>query len=336
MNIKTDIVIGLSYGDEAKAKCTHHLLKKKTLFGRNKYDYCMRFNGSCNAGHTIYHNGKKIITHSIPIGVVNGIKSIIGRGCVLNPNKFFEEIEYLENNGINCRDLIKIDYATHIITPEHIAEDSKDVKIGTTKMGNGQAYRDKYARIGVRAESIKELQPFLIDIYQELYSENNKEILCEGAQAFGLDIDWSFDYPYCTSSHCTVGGAILNGIPYNSIRNVYGIAKAFDTYVGERDFQPNGKIYEQLQIVGKELGATTGRKRKCNFVNVNLIKKAIDINCVNILIVNKMDVLQEVGVWNVIYNNEIVELGSEKNFKKFLNEYFKGVKIKYSYSPNEI
>ena len=85
-----DVVVGLSYGDEGKGKVTHHLLKS------GEYTHCLRFNGGCNAGHTIYHNGQKFVTHHIPAGVFFGIKSIIGAGCVVNLKQFYSEIEMLE------------------------------------------------------------------------------------------------------------------------------------------------------------------------------------------------------------------------------------------------
>ena len=78
-----DVVIGAQYGDEAKGKVTHYLCKYK------HYTHVLRFNGGCNAGHTIYHEGKKFITHHIPAGVFYGVKSIIGPGCVINPAQFF-------------------------------------------------------------------------------------------------------------------------------------------------------------------------------------------------------------------------------------------------------
>jgi len=74
-----DVVVGLSYGDEGKGKVTHHLLKT------GDYTHCIRYNGGCNAGHTIYHNNKKFITHHIPAGVFFGVKSIwivTGKQCV--------------------------------------------------------------------------------------------------------------------------------------------------------------------------------------------------------------------------------------------------------------
>ena len=96
-----DIVVGLQHGDEAKGKVTHHLCSE------GGYTHVLRFNGGGNAGHTIYHNGQKFVTHYIPAGVFYGIKSIIGNGCVLNPQHFFEELEELRNAGIDTS-LIKI------------------------------------------------------------------------------------------------------------------------------------------------------------------------------------------------------------------------------------
>ena len=201
-----DVIVDLQYGDCGKGKVASHLCKI------NDYTHVIRYNGGCNAGHTIYHNGKKLITHHIPCGVLHGIKSIIGPGCVLNVDQFFREIKELEDAGIETDGLIKVASNGHIITDFHLAQDKKDSEIGTTKRGNGPAYRDKYARKGMIALEMPDLSPYIIDMYEEIH--NNEEydeikILFEGAQGFGLDIDWG-DYPYVTSSHCTVGGAILN------------------------------------------------------------------------------------------------------------------------------
>jgi adenylosuccinate synthase len=177
----TDIVIGLQHGDEGKGKVTHHLLKS------GEYTHCIRFNGGCNAGHTIYHEGTKFVTHHIPAGVFFGIPSIIGPGCVLSVEKLMQEMDVLSRGGINLKDNLKIASNVHIITDAHVEEDSKDEKIGTTKSGNGPAYRDKYARTGVRASDIDFLKPFLVDVYEELHnSDVEPVILMEGAQGFWL------------------------------------------------------------------------------------------------------------------------------------------------------
>jgi adenylosuccinate synthase len=331
----TDIVIGLSYGDEGKGKVTHHLLKS------GEYTHCLRFNGGCNAGHTIYHNGRKFVTHHIPAGVFFGVKSIIGAGCVVNLEQFFSEIEMLEEGGIPTEGLIYIANNAHIITDQHRNEDGTDTNIGTTKQGNGPAYRDKYNRTGMRAQSIPALKGYLVDLYRELHgSVIEPVVLCEGAQGFGLDIDWG-DYPYVTSSHCTTAGALLNGIPPASVRRVYGVTKAYDTYVGSKDFHGKGRVFDLLQQVGDEFGATTGRPRQCNWLNIQDLKMAIDINGVTDLIINKVDILREVGKWNLraCDNNSIfMQLGSEENWKMYISRYLKDGSLNtiFSESPEEI
>ena len=115
-------------------------------------------------------------------------------------------------------------------------------------------------------------------MYDELYVQNtDAKILFEGAQGFGLDIDWG-DYPYVTSSNCISAAACMNGVSPRKIRNVWGVAKGYETYVGAKDFQPSGDIYSMIQEVGEEYGATTGRKRQVNWMNLNFLKKAININ----------------------------------------------------------
>ena len=111
-------------------------------------------------------------------------------------------------------------------------------------------------------------KPYLTDLYEEFFWKKDVKILAEGAQGFGLDIDWG-DYPFVTSSHCTVGGALLNGIPANAVRQVWGIAKMYETYVGAKKFQP-GKaeaIFNEIAararntvrrpaVAGRSIGST--------------------------------------------------------------------------------
>lgn len=330
-----DIVVGLSYGDEGKGKVTHHLLKS------GEYTHCLRFNGGCNAGHTIYHKGTKFVTHHIPAGVFFGVKSIIGAGCVVNLEQFFSEIEMLESAGIETEGLIYIAKNAHIITAAHLTEDGSDSRIGTTKQGNGPAYRDKYSRKGVRAEAVTALQDYITDLYVEFHgSVIEPVVLCEGAQGFGLDIDWG-DYPYVTSSHCTAAGALLNGIPPQAVRKVYGVTKAYDTYVGAKNFHGNQRVFDLLRQVGNEFGATTGRPRQCNWLNIRALKRAIDFNGVTDLIVNKIDILREVGKWNLrsFENNALfMQLGSEITWKNYIRRYLgeNNLSITFSESPEEI
>ena len=309
--MKADIVVGAQYGDEAKGKIAHHLCKT------GGYTHVIRFNGGCNAGHTIYHGGKKFITHHIPCGVFYGIPSIIGPGCVIDPERFFNEIEELEAAGIAAETLVSIAKNAHVITNSHREEDEKDEKIGTTKRGNGPAYRDKYARKGVRAETMPQFEDYLVDIYEELHSSPNAKILLEGAQGFGLDIDHG-DYPYVTSSHCTSASALLSGIPPQSVNKVWGVAKIYETYVGAKKFESDEEIFKIIRSIGKEYGATTGRPRQCNWLNWDFLEKSVKMNGVTDLVLNKMDVLRQINKWSLIHNDKKITFDTEDNMKKWI------------------
>lgn len=325
-----DVILDMQQGDCGKGKISNHLTKSGT------YTHVVRFNGSNNAGHTIYHDGKKLVTHSIPAGVIHGVRSIIGHGCVLNVEHFFKELEELESAGINVRNNIFIANNTHIITDAHLNEDGSDTKIGTTRRGNGPAYRDKYDRKGIRAFEIAELKPYLIDVYEEFYGNSDCKILFEGAQGFYLDIDWG-DYPYVTSSHCTVGSAVMNGVPPQKIRNVWGAAKIYETYVGSKSFEPKDQTFELIRQLGCEFGATTGRPRQCNWLDLDRLKKAILVNGVTDLVISKMDVLAQVGKWSLYHRGSKVDFSSENSIIEYIAEELNPtLRIHWSGNPNDI
>jgi len=328
-----DVVLGLQHGDEAKGKVTHYLCKFKD------YTHVLRFNGGCNAGHTIYHEGKKHVTHHIPAGVFYGIKSIIGPGCVVNPPQFFKEIEELESNGIDTKGKIFISTNAHVITEDHMYEEEAESKIGTTKRGNGPAYRDKYARTGLQAKDVKSLEPYLIDLYEEFHSKHVRTpvILCEGAQGFGLDIDWG-EYPYVTSSHCGLGGVLLNGIPHTWIRDVWGVAKIYETYVGSKSFEPQTEddFFEQVREVGEEYGATTGRPRQCSWLDLDTLKRTLTMNSVNKVVFNKMDVLRALNRWQLVNDGELITLDDEQQVESFISHMLPDTEIYFSDDKHKI
>ena len=326
-----DIIVDLQYGDCGKGKITHHLCKN------NYYTHVLRYNGGCNAGHTIYHEGKKFITHHIPAGVFFGVKSIIGSGCVVNVEQFFKEMKELQEGGVDVEGLVYVASNAHVITQSHLEEESAESKIGTTKRGNGPAYRDKYARAGVQAKDVPELQPFLIDLYEEFHGEEAAPvILCEGAQGFGLDIDYG-DYPYVTSSHCTTAGALLNAIPPAWVRDVWGVAKIYETYVGSKSFEPDEPIFSKLRDLGEEYGATTGRPRQCNWADVSLIEKASKINGVTKIVFNKVDILRELGQWNLIIDGETTDLRTEEKTREFIKSRLEeNMEVFFSDTPHSI
>lgn len=338
--ITVDVTLGLQYGDEAKGKVTHFLASGK--HGKN-YTHVIRVAGGQNAGHTIYHKGKKYATHIIPAGVFHGIKSVIGPGCVFNVNGLLKEIQEVESQGeVNVMKHLRIAANSHIITEAHLAEEQGETAVGTTKRGNGPAYRDKYARKGLRAEQALKgtvLEPLLVDMYEEFYktdSHNPKRVLVEGAQGFFLDVDWG-DYPYVTSSHCGLGGVFLNGFTHKQIDTVYGVAKCYETYVGAKEFEDRSNpILSKIQEVGKEIGVTSGRRRQCNYLNLDRLLKACDMNAVDILIISKLDVLREVGEWSLFHNAELKHLQTEERFREYTENVLKSVQIKWSDSPERI
>ena len=332
--LNVDVIVGIQHGDEGKGKVTHSLLES------GNYTHCVRYNGGCNAGHTIYHKGTKFVTHHIPAGVFFGIKSIIGPGCVVDIDKFKEEIKMLNDGGIRTEGLVFIAENAHIITERHRWKDSEEIKIGTTRTGNGPCYSSKYARDGRPAKSVSELAPYLIDMYEEFYYNSPQaEILCEGAQGFALDIDWG-DYPYVTSSHCTTAGALLNGFPPSSIRRVFGVAKAYETYVGSKKFQPKGRVFEAIQKLGNEFGATTGRPRQCNWINLVQMQKACRMNGVTDLIINKVDILEQVGRWTAYVGSRddasMMTFMNKEQFCDYVEYYFDGIDIIFSGNPERI
>ena len=306
-----DVVVGLQHGDEAKGKITHQLCRNY------EYDYVLRFNGGGNAGHTIYHNGQKFITHYIPAGVFHNVTSILGNGCVVNPQHFLQEMQELSDAGIDTS-LVRIAANCHIITDEHLEEDGRDTKIGTTKRGTGPAYRDKYNRTGLRAKDIAELQPYIVDLYKVFHSQRDVQILCEGAQGFELDVDWG-DYPYVTSSHTTSASALLNGIPPQAVRHVWGVAKVYDTYVGTKSFEPDDDVFKNMREVGEEYGATTGRPRQCNWLNLDNLIKSLAINGVTHLVFNKTDVLEKLEEYRLIYNDEVLNFNNLVEMQHFIS-----------------
>jgi adenylosuccinate synthase len=310
MDIKhVDICVGLAWGDEAKGKITAQLCKT------NSYDFVCRWAGGNNAGHTIYVNHNKYVTNLIPSGVFYGVKSIIGPDCVVNIDSFLEEIQYLKTHNFDTT-IVKISPKAHIVTKEHINEDLSyyTKSQGSTSKGIAPCYRDKYARIGKRVEDYSEqLKDYIWD--EELYGN----ILCEGAQGYWLDINMG-NYPFVTSSNTLPYSACSLGFPPQCIRNIYGAAKLYDTRVGKDPEFPD-TLFDNLELsklgnIGQEYGATTGRKRKVNWLNLDKLIKAINISGTNILILSKADVIKELNIFKYISQNKLKEFN---NYDEFLN-----------------
>ena len=123
--------------------------------------------------------------------------------------------------------------------------------------------------------------------------KQGKRVMAEGAQGSLLDIDFG-TYPFVTSSHPTVGGCCTGfGIPPTSIERVIGIVKAYCTRVGNGPFptELTDDVGERLQAVGHEFGATTGRPRRCGWLDLVALSYTSAINGLTELCITKLDVL---------------------------------------------
>ncbi len=322
-NTRVDIIVGLQYGDEGKGKVVHHLANTQ-----EHYDYCIRYNGGANAGHTVYHEGKKIVTHQIPSGILYGIVSVIGDNCYFDFNKLIDEIKMLESNGIQVRDKLIVSSNCHLIQKSHLETDSSDSKIGTTKRGIGPCAIDKYGRTGEKLKNdpgVKDiLEKFGVKVCKvstllyQFFLDNKREadVLVEGAQGYGLDINHG-DYPYVTSSHCISSDVFNLGISYSGDCKVWGVAKIYETYVGAKTFQQeyDGSL-KKIQRVGNEFGATTERPRQCNYLNLNRLVESCFVNQVNILVINKCDILEKINVFRMFEDSKMKEYYMFDNMKR--------------------
>ncbi|RMF06275.1 adenylosuccinate synthase [Candidatus Woesearchaeota archaeon] len=127
--------------------------------------------------------------------------------------------------------------------------------------------------------------------------KNGKKILAEGAQGTMLDIDHG-TYPFVTSSNPTAGGVCVGlGIPPSSVKKVIGVMKAYTTRVGSGPFptELKDRTGRHLQEKGHEFGATTGRPRRCGWLDAVLVKKAVAISGITEIAMTKLDVLDELA-----------------------------------------
>jgi adenylosuccinate synthase len=340
------VVVGAQWGDEGKGKVVDVLAERS--------DFVVRFQGGANAGHTLVVNGKKMVLHLIPSGVLRAETScVIGPGAVIDIEKLVQEIETLQGQNYlsNPKQLLISDSAT-VIFPFHKALDQAregslgNNKIGTTGRGIGPAYEDHAARRAIlfgdlfdkprlkeRLDLALKEKNVLLQFYNQktvtieemmnwaaTFSEklapyrardvgsiihkaikSGKRVLFEGAQGTLLDV-YHGTYPYVTSSSTIAGSACIGtGIGPGNISTVIGVMKAYTTRVGQGPF-PSELFDEQgqhLQTVGHEFGSTTGRVRRCGWLDLMAMKYSIRLNGITNLALMKLDVLsglEKIGV----------------------------------------
>ena len=193
-------------------------------------------------------------------------------------------------------------------------------RLGHTLKYKNLILREIFKHEGFKTEDILQeyleygryLKPFVEDtpllIHQALHED--KFVLFEGAQGTLLDVSHG-TYPYVTSSHPVSAGACVGaGIGPTQIDRVLGITKAYTTRVGEGPFptELDGEIGEHLRKKGGEFGATTGRPRRCGWLDAILLRYSVRVNGMNSLAMTKLDVLDELETIKVC---TAYKLGSE-------------------------
>ena len=147
------VVVGAQWGDEGKGKIVDVLAREA--------DIIARYQGGANAGHTVEVGEDRFVLHQVPAGILHPRKvCLLGNGVVLDPVRFFDELDSLERRGVVVGERLKVSNRAHILLSYHGLLDAvKDGtrptgRIGTTGRGIGPAYEDKAARIGIRVADL--------------------------------------------------------------------------------------------------------------------------------------------------------------------------------------
>lgn len=311
------VVIGAQWGDEGKGKIVDYLAEDAK--------YVVRYAGGPNAGHTIVVDGKQYALHQVPSGILYKDKSVfLGAGMVIDPEALFNELQMLKDNGIDWEGRVFISDRAHIILPRYREMDKKrDAErkrpIGTTGRGIGIAYAEKAHRDGIRladldwaqkmAEFDGEDKAYLdkyrdrlismrVDLTAKMHEYKNENILFEGAQGAMLDID-SGTYPYVSSgASCAAGAATGCGIGPHDLDKILGVFKAYETRVGNgpmpTEFNDSDAAESELcrtvRETGREYGVTTGRARRCGYLDLVALRYACRVNSLDSLVLTHLDI----------------------------------------------
>src|SRR6056297_569663 len=312
------VVIGAQWGDEGKGKMVDYLAEEA--------DLVVRFSGGANAGHTVVYQGETYKLHLVPSGIVYpGKQVVLGSGMVIDPQSLFEELGTLEKQGIDWKGRIYISDRAHVVLPEYKERDksmdqTRRNPIGTTGRGIGIAYAQKSNRDGIRIADLcdDEFLPSLRDTEREFLSPyierlrgmsvnlsefmekyGDERILYEGAQGALLDIDLG-TYPFVSSGCSSAAGATTGGaVGPRDLDGILGVFKAYSTRVGNGPFPSefredrDGDLGDRVREIGNEYCVTTGRPRRCGYLDLVALKYACRTNSMDSRILTHPDVYDD-------------------------------------------
>lgn len=312
------VIIGAQWGDEGKGKIVDYLAQDAGIV--------VRFSGGANAGHTIVLSGTTYALHLVPSGILYADKTVLlGSGMVIEPSALFAELEDLKSKGIQWEGRVLISDRAHLVLPRYRSVDreldnKRKKPIGTTGRGIGVAYSFKASRDGIRladignedcllnleeedraylAEWRPRLEPMAVDLAAYLHQHQNSWTLFEGAQGALLDIDTG-TYPFVSSGmSCAAGAAAQGGIGPRKIDRILGVFKAYTTRVGNGPFPTEfkddspGSLSNYIRTTGHEYGTTTGRPRRCGYLDMVALRYACIVNSIDRLVLTHLDVYDE-------------------------------------------
>ena len=168
--MSTVVISGAQWGDEGKGKIVDYLAAQA--------DTVVRFQGGSNAGHTVTVNGEEYKLRLLPSGILyKGTTCVIGNGVVVDPQCLLEEIDNMQNRGVDTSG-IRVSNRAHVVMPWHklfdeLGENLRgEIKIGTTKRGIGPCYIDKADRIGIRVCDLIDREEFAARVAQVIEQKN--------------------------------------------------------------------------------------------------------------------------------------------------------------------
>jgi adenylosuccinate synthase len=294
--MSVSIVIGGQFGSEGKGKTAYYFAKK---FGASAV---VRVGGT-NSGHTVISgDGQEFIFRMLPTAVIDkSIMSILPSGSYINLDILLSEIE---KTGISTTNL-KIDPFAVVINQAMIDEEYRSnlrEEIGSTLSGTGVAVikrtNRKITEIGF-AKDCTELSPYIAYTKELLRNllKNKEHIVIEGTQGFGLSLINAPYYPYCTSRDTTAAGFLMEtGLSPFDVENIIMVIRAYPIRVsGNSGPLPNEIDWDRVtQLSGSadnliEYASATGRVRRVAEFDTDIVKKAIQVNLPNIIVLNHAD-----------------------------------------------
>lgn len=348
MNI---VVVGAQWGDEGKGKIVDYLAEK----AKN----VVRFSGGANAGHTIVTGEKKYALHLIPSGILYPHKQVLlGSAMVIDPVGMFAELDSLAAQGIEWKGRVFVSDRAHLVMPAYKEQDKamelqRRKPIGTTGRGIGVAYAQKANRDGLRVcdiydpqfyslltgeeksfvDSFKErLAPMVVNAAYFMEKKKDEDTLFEGAQGVLLDLDGG-TYPFVSSGFsCSAGAAIGGCVGPRKLDKVMGVFKAYQTRVGNGPFpsefkkERDGELEDLVRELGHEYGVTTGRPRRCGYLDLVALRYTSMINSMDSLILTHLDVYDNLDEIQACVAYEIDGKRSEE-FPSSLTDLEKAVPI---------